>query len=134
MRVFLVKVWVPSQIHMIRLLQSFVICKDFWIILWAFLRFACPVIVNASYILRTLTKICKLLKKAISTYYTTLVSICIGPISQHIYIHSSLCQVHKWQEQGRAIDISDKLLNATLIYALPYFVITALLCSICPTL
>ena len=98
-------------------------------ILWV----AYPMKVNELYNVRTLTRAYLpknglSLLKAISTYYRTLLS------NVKMCLHSSLCQVDKWDEKGRAIDFSDRLLDVPLVYVLLYFEITAPLCNICLTL
>ena len=92
--------------------------------------------VNASYIVGALIKVCIFLKKSVpseghlfqhiqlysQTAFTQFVNMCL---------HLHLRQAGEREEWGRAIDFFDQLLNVTLIYVLPYRETTI---PLCPTL
>ena len=91
--------------------------------------------VNTSHIVRALTKVCIFLKRSVPSEGNSniLYNSPLYPIL-NMCLHWPLYQVGKEEEQKKAIDFSEQVLDVPVDCVLVYAVITAPLCNVCPTL
>ena len=101
LQIYLLKYLVPSQMYTMCLLECLVICEKCCIILWVIQRIAYPMKANASFFVQALYTLfwkgLSFLKafRHVTQLYSRPVLPCLFLI---IYLHSSLCQVEKWEE------------------------------------